>query len=345
MYPLVSIINVTWNGRELLEKYLPSLNNLKYPNYEVIIVDNGSLDDSVAFVKNNYPKFKIIQNQTNLGTAQGSNVGLKEAKGEYVFWVSNDMEFSPYILNYLVDCSQNDPKVGIATVKMLRIKDGKCIDQIDSVGADIDIFGFPISRGINEKDTGQYDFSTDVFFSFGGAMFIRRSLLDIIGEYDPDYLTLADDIDLSWRAHLAGYRVVVEPKAFLYHRVSATLSKSHNRAQKRYISERNTLRTLLKNYSFGYLLMILPGYFAILFMEILFFLLLRKFKVAFSGIRAVLWNIKHFPGTLKRRAKIQSMRRVKDRVIISKMSKHSEKLKLAIDFIFHHKEERWSSYF
>ena len=87
--PLVSIVNVTWNGKEFLKKHLPSLKNLKYPNYEVIIVDNASTDGSVEFLRENYPEFRIIQNKTNLGTAEGSNVAIDQAKGEYIFWISN----------------------------------------------------------------------------------------------------------------------------------------------------------------------------------------------------------------------------------------------------------------
>ncbi len=344
-FPLVSVVNVTWNGKEFLKKHLPSLKNLKYPNYEVIIVDNASGDGSVEFVKENYPEFKIIQNKANLGTAEGSNVAIAQAKGEYIFWVSNDMEFDPYILNHLVARCQSDETIGICTVKMLRIKNEQFVDEIDSVGANLDILGFPASRGINEKDSGQHDQVADVFFSFGGAMFIRKSLLSIIGGFDSDYLTLADDIDLSWRAHLAGFRVVVEPKAYLYHRVSATLSKTHNRAQKRYISERNTLRTLLKNYSFFYLVLILPSYLTILLFEAMFFLLVGKIKIATSGPKALLWNILHFRDTLALRRKVQSFRKVKDSVIVAKMFKRFEKIRLFFDFIIHSKSDRWVNYF
>lgn len=343
--PLVSIVNVTWNGRELLEKHLPSLKNLRYPNYEVIIVDNGSRDGSVEFVEENYPEFRIIKNKKNLGTAEGSNVAVKEAKGDYIFWVSNDMEFDTDILNYLVARCESDESIGICTVKMLRIKNEELIREIDSMGANIDIFGFPISRGINEKDSGQYNYFTDIFFSFGGAMFIKKKILDTVGGYDPDYLTLADDIDLSWRVHLAGFRVVVEPKAFLYHRVSATLGKSHNRAQRRYLSERNTLRTLLKNYSTGYLFLILPLYFIILFLEISFYITIGKFEIVRSVNKAVIWNISHIRDTIRKRKYVQSFRMASDSSILKKMSKTSEKIKYFFDFTFNRKTDRWASYF
>lgn len=343
--PFVSVVNVTWNGRRLLEKHLPSLGNLRYPNYEVIIVDNGSTDGSVEFVKRNYPEFKIIQNERNLGTAEGSNVAIKEAKGKYIFWVSNDMEFDPDILDHLVSRCESDETIGICTVKMLRIKNEEFTREIDSVGADIDIFGFPISRGINETDNGQYDYFTDIFFSFGGAMFIKKKVLDIVGSYDPDYLTLADDIDLSWRVHLAGFRVVVDPKSFLYHRVSATLCTTHNRAQKRYLSERNTLRTLLKNSSIGYLFFVLPTYLIILFLEIFFYITIGKFEIVKSVTNALAWNLSNFKDTMDKRHFVQSFRVVNDSVIIKKMSKKPEKIWYFFDFIANRKANRWARYF
>lgn len=344
-FPLVSVVNITWNGKELLKAHLPSLKNLNYPNYEVIIVDNASTDGSVEFAKNSYPEFKIIQNKKNLGTAEGSNVAIDKTKGKYIFWVSNDMEFDPNILDHIVKHCEEDDSIGICTVKMRRIKNGELVKEIDSVGADVDIFGFPVSRGINKPDKGQYDYSTEVFFSFGGAMFIRKSVLEEIGGYDPDYLTLGDDIDLSWRAHLAGYKVVVKPRAFLYHRVSATLGTTHSRVQKRYLSERNTLRTLLKNYSKGYLIFILPLYFLILLLEICFFIMVGKPSISKAGINAVTWNIKHFTDTLKKRRKVQNLRKVKDSDIWKLMLKRSEKIRLFFDYLENRKAEHWRGYF
>jgi hypothetical protein len=343
--PLVTVILVTWNGEKFLRAHLPSLLGIDYPAFEVIVVDNGSTDGSVTFLRTTYPAVRVIVNPTNLGTAEGSNVAIPRARGRYIFWVSNDMEFDRDILKHLVRRCEADEGIGICTVKMLRIKDGKPVQEIDSVGANADVFGFPDSRGINQTDRGQFDEFREVFFSFGGAMFIRKSVLEITGGFDPDYLTLADDIDLSWRVRLAGFKVKVEPKAFLYHRVSATLSKSHNRPQKRCLSERNTLRTLLKNYSAGYLSFILPLYALILGGEMLFFALLGKWEMSRAGWRALFWNISHLGATLEMRRKAQKPRRVPDRAIVAMMLKRSEKLRLLWDFIFRRGLGDWDSYF
>lgn len=345
LIPLVSIVNVTWNGQELLQNHLPSLDAINYPNKEIFIVDNGSIDGSVEFVNKNYPHFKIIQNSINLGTAEGSNVAINACIGKYIFWVSNDMEFDPEIVTRLVGRCENDDTVGICTVKMRRFIDGRKTEIIDSVGANIDFLGFPSSIGINESDCGQLDKFKEVFFSFGGALFIKKDLAIQTHGYDEAFLTLTDDIDLSWRVRLLGYKVMVEPQALLYHRVSATLSKSHNRAEKRYISERNTLRTLLKNYSTLTLAFILPIYFLTLFFESFFFLALGKRSIAKSNTRALIWNAKNFKSTMVKRRYVQSTRKVSDLRILSKMSIFPNKYLIFFDFIKNWKSENWKSYF
>ncbi len=344
-HPLVSVVLVTWNGEALLRAHLPSLLALDYPAFEVIVVDNGSTDGTVTYLRTTYPSIRVIVNPINLGTAEGSNVAIPVSRGKYIFWVSNDMEFDRDILRHLVRRGEEDEAIGICTVKMLRIREGKLVREIDSVGANLDVFGFPDARGINQPDGGQFDSFREVFFSFGGAMFIRRSVLEITGGFDPDYLTLADDIDLSWRVRLAGFKVMVEPKAFLYHRVSATLSKSHNRPQKRFISERNTLRTLLKNYSAGYLSFILPLYGILLLGEMLFFLLLGKWAMSRAGWRAIVWNASRLRATRELRRRVQGIRRVPDRAVVAHMLKRSEKLLLFWDFVFRRRLGDWSGYF
>lgn len=344
--PLCSIVIVSYQGRSLLERFLPSIANLEYPNYEVIIVDNASTDGSEEFIKNKYPQFKVIENKENSGTAEGSNIGAREAKGDYIFWLSNDMELEPLMLNYMIEKAELDKKIGICTCKMRRITEqGDKINIIDSVGGDIDIFSFPYMRGVNQEDRGQWDNSNGVFFSFGGAMLIKREVFDKTGGYDERTFTLGDDIDLSWRARLLGYRVVVEPKAVLYHRVSATLGIKFGRSQKRFMSERNALMMLIKNYSPLALAGILPIYFLILFGEITFFLLIGKLALVKSGANALIWNIENLKETLRRRSKIQGKRAALDSQIIKYMKKKSYKINIFFEFLEGYKTENWISYF
>ena len=176
-------------------------------------------------------------------------------------------------------------------------------------------------------------------------MFIRKSVLKIVGGFDPSFLTLTDDIDLSWRVRLAGYKVMVEPKAYLYHRVSATLGKTHNRPQKRYLSERNTLRTLLKNYSTGYLCLILPAYFMILLLEMFFYTVMGKWEMTMACLKALNWNLSRLGETRRMRKKVKSYRVVPDSKNMFLMMKRSEKIRMFFNYFVYHKCNRWKNYF
>ena len=344
-HPLVSIVLVTWNGEQLLKTHFQSIVDINYPNKEIIVVDNGSHDGSVQYLQKHYPEVKVIVNDINLGTAEGSNVAIPHCNGKYLFWISNDMDFDSKILMHMVGEIESDETIGVCTVKMRRPIDGKHTNTLDSVGSSVDIFGFPSAVGIEEEDNGQYDDIKEVFFSFGGALMIRTSLLDEGISYDPSFLTLTDDIDLCWRVRLRGFKVKVVPQALLYHRVSATLSKSHNRAEKRFISERNTMRTILKNYSLPWLLLILPAFVMLMLAESLFFLMLGKFRMGKSNMRAIGWNLVRLGDTLKLRREVQSSRKVADREIFWLMDKKSEKIRLFVDCLGHRKEPRWKNYF
>lgn len=346
--PFVSVIVVTWNGKALLETFMPSVMGLAYPNYEVVVVDNASVDGSADYIEKMWPGARVVRHTVNDGTAEGSNVGARAARGEYLFFISNDMWLEPDILDRLVPHLADDPGVGIATVKMRRITaDGRRLMEIDSIGANVDVFGFPEARGIHEEDRGQYDAGpAEVFFSFGGAMMIRRELFEKAGGYDPEFFTLTDDIDLSWRVRMLGFRVVAEPRAVLYHRVSATLdTPMFKRAFRRFLSERNTIRMLLKNYSAGSLLWMLPLDMAVLGLEMLFYLAMCQWRLAGSAPRSVWWNLRRLPGTMRLRRAIQGVRTVKDRHIRAAMLPGCAKIRLFKDYVSRSDSPNWSGYF
>ncbi len=344
--PLISVVIVTYKGRDLLERFFPSVAGLSYPHLEFIVVDNDSRDGSVDFLRTRYPLVKIVEAGHNYGTAQGSNIGAGQARGEYIFFISNDMSFDPDMLTRLAGHLQSDPTIGICTCKMRRITDtGMKLQIIDSVGSDIDVFGFPAARGINSVDRGQWDYFSDVFFAFGGALLIRKKLFEEAGGYDPDFFTLADDIDLSWRVRLLGYRVVADPAAVLYHRVSATLGSRFGRSQKRFWSERNTLRMLLKNYSAASLLVVLPAYLILLSSEMIFFLILGKLSIAGAEAKALGWNAAHILQTLRLRKDIQRKRRVGDGRVFRCLRKTSFKIIILWDYLRNFSQPSWRAYF
>lgn len=331
--PFCSVVVVSYNGKELLERFLPSILNLDYLNFEVIVVDNASNDRSPEIIKTKFPQVKLIQCSKNEGTAEGSNIGARCSKGEYILWLSNDMELDRQFLTRLIELAESSPDIGICTCKMKRIlPNGEKLNIIDSVGGTIDVYGFPSARGINQVDHGQLDQPCEVFFSFGGAMLINREVFEKTGGYDPEVFTLGDDIDLCWRSRLLGLKVMAEPKSVLFHRVSATLS-GWDRPTRRFLSERNTLRSLLKNYSLGNLVLILPRYLSLLTAEMSIFLILLKPRMMLSYVKALTWNLLHLGDTWSRRLIVQRSRRVSDREIKKLMIKKPLKVMVLKDFM------------
>jgi GT2 family glycosyltransferase len=344
--PLVSIVLITWNGEKLLKQYLYSIANLKYSNLEVIIVDNGSDDDSVAYIKRSYPGYRVVKSNVNMGTSGGSNIGADYAKGKYIFFTSNDMVYDRYLIDAMILPLERDQKCGAVACKVRYMDEkGAPTDIIDSVGGDIDIFGFPNIRGNRQEDTGQYERSLEVFFAFGCSILIRNDVFREVGGYDSKLFTLADDIDLCWRARLLGYSVYYEPKALLFHRGSATINSIFKRSQTRYMSERHTLRMLIKNYSCTSLLYVLPVYFFLLGLEFCFYMFTGKVILAKSIIRALLWNVKNTKDTLTERKKVQKNRNVEDSEIIKSMAKFPNKFREFLDFISHSRNEYWQNFF
>ena len=159
-------------------------------------------------------------------------------------------------------------------------------------------------------------------------MLVRRKVFEEIGGFDSRYFLLGEDIDLSWRAQLAGYRVIVNPLAVIYHKSMGTIGRRNyrERCELRFLSERNTLRTLLKNYSYPTLFEVLPRYFAILLFEIALFLILGKARLALADIKAVIWNVTNSRETWYLHVKIQQIRATKDGSIQKRMIPRSLKI-------------------
>lgn len=326
--PKVAVIVLNYNGKQFLDDCLSSLKRQSLKDYQVWVLDNASSDDSIDYIKKRYPWVKVIENKRNDGTAEGSNVAARKTESEYIIFMSNDIKADKNCLKYLVETLDEDEKVGLCSSKLLRFdKDpvtGKFI--IDNVGGRIDIYGFPAAIGHNEIDSGQWNNLKEVFFSFGGSFIIRREVFEKIGEFDSKYFTLSDDMDLSWRTWLAGYRVVVNPASFVHHKVSATLGPLLPRADKRYLSEKNIFRTLVKNYDNLTLLKILPRYFFLLTLEIGFYLVKGRFDLAQGIVKAFFWNLANLSDTLRKHREIQRTRVINDREIVKGMNRRSIKL-------------------
>lgn len=319
--PFCSVLVLNYNGKEHLQDCLSSLEKQTYKNFETVLVDNASQDDSIDFVKENFPHIKIVKNSVNSGTAGGFNFGAKQRNAEYLLFMGNDTEAEPDLVEEMMKVMLVDPSIAACHAKALKFYER---DTIDYAGFKLDIYGFPYIIGHNEKDMGQYDTIRDTFTTLT-CLLVKRSVFEEIGGFDDEYFTNTDDLDLCWRAKLAGYRTIINPSAKVYHKAGATLKKS-GRHRLRYFGERNTMRMLLKNYSALTLIKVLPRYFVLLLSEALFYIAIRRGNMALAIVKAVLWNITHLKGTLYLRRKVQKRRVVSDNIIQTEMTKKSVKI-------------------
>jgi GT2 family glycosyltransferase len=218
----VYVVIPNWNGADSLAACLDSLLRQSEKPH-VIVVDNGSTDGSLELLEK-YPKVQIIKHAENKGYAGGMNPGLQQAiddGAEYVAAFNNDAVADKHWLRELVQALSKQPKAGIATCKLLSA-DGQ---HIDSTGDYFTVWGLPYPRGRGETDLTKYDDQTEIFGASGGASLYRVSLLQEVGLFDEDFFAYYEDVDLSFRAQLAGWEVVYVPSAVAYHQISATSNR------------------------------------------------------------------------------------------------------------------------
>jgi GT2 family glycosyltransferase len=217
--PLLSVIIPQYNGAHYLPPCFTALRAQSYRNLEIILVDNGSADDSVALTRRNFPEVRVLELGQNLGLTGAINRGIELATGEVVVPLNNDTEVAPQWAQALVERLNAFPDAGIVASKMLLFAERH---KIHSAGDGFGSNGIPINRGVWQPDTGQFDADTYIFGGCGGAVAYRREMLAEIGLFDEDLFMYMEDVDLNWRAQLAGYRVVFAPQAVVYHHLSAT---------------------------------------------------------------------------------------------------------------------------
>lgn len=229
-----------WNGAAHLPACLDALTCQTYTDFETIVVDNGSTDESLTLLAERYPYVDVVSLPKNLGYAGGCNAGLQRASGKVWCILNNDTEVEPTWLAELLSALERHPEAGMATPKV-RLWDDR--SRLHTTGDLMGSNGIPDSRGVWELDEGQYDDQTYVFGASGVAPAYRRAMMEDIGLFDADFGSYCEDVDLSWRAQLAGYRCVYAPRSVLYHKLSAT-GRGTIRS---FRVARNTIWTLAKN--------------------------------------------------------------------------------------------------
>jgi len=215
----VSVVIPNWNGKQFLPSCLDSLRNQAYREFETILVDNGSDDGSVEFVREQFPEVKVIRLAENTGFARAVNAGIRTSEGELVAVLNNDTEASPEWLGELVACIERHPPAAAATSKML---DGRNPHLLDDAGDMMTRYFRAYQRGRGEQDAGQYDEEVQVFGASGGASLWRAKVLRELGSFDEDLFAYYEDVDLSFRARLAGYECWYAPRAVVLHHGGGT---------------------------------------------------------------------------------------------------------------------------
>ncbi|MEM7113224.1 MAG: glycosyltransferase family 2 protein [Chloroflexota bacterium] len=237
-----SIIIPHWNGRHHLDDCLHALRRQSFDGFEVILADNGSTDGSQAYVREQFPEVKLVELGENLGFTGACNAGYAASQGDVVVLLNNDTEVDANWLAEIMRVFADQPDVGVVASKMLLF------DQRDQFHTAGDIYrtdGIPGNRGVWQQDVGQYEKEEDVFGACGGSAAYRRTMLAQIGFLDDDFFFSCEDVDLAWRANLAGWRVRYVPTAVVYHKLKASGGTG---AVSSYHDGRNFFYVIWKNY-------------------------------------------------------------------------------------------------
>jgi len=300
-----------------LPQCLSSIAATDYPDLDTYLVDNGSTDGSIDYVRRYFPRVKLILNEQNFGFAEGYNRAIENVSTDYLVLLNNDTKvLNPCWLRHLVDKASSDPKIAAVACKMLSFEDRT---RLDSVGG----MGIPFWRGFvdigrDELDQGQYDHENFEPFAFcGGAALIKRSIFMKLGGFDGKFFLYTEDADLSWRLRLLGYRVSFASEAQVAHYFSGSAETKDIDARKLYYCHRNLLRAILKNCGPS-LRWALRNYLLFTLMMAAGFSILEP-KKAIAVAKAILWNLRNLRDTYIWRSKIQANRNAREAEVLRSM--------------------------
>lgn len=247
--PSVAIVILNWNGKQYLEKFLPSVLSTDYNNFRVIIADNGSTDDSITFLKHTYPNVEVIVLEKNYGFAGGYNRALKQIDSKYCVLLNSDVEVTYRWVQPVIDLMESDKGIGACQPKILSLNKRDHFEYAGASGGWIDSLGYPFCRGRVfddcETDIGQYEDAAPVFWASGAAMFVRASAFRTVGGFDEYLFAHQEEIDLCWRMQNAGFQIYVQPESLVYHLGGGSLEAGNKK--KVFLNFRNSLIIIHKN--------------------------------------------------------------------------------------------------
>lgn len=288
-----SLIIPNYNGITYLKDCLDSIFRQSFRHFEVIVVDNASTDESCQLILENYPQVKLIKNSQNLGFSAAVNQGIRASGSEFVVLLNNDTEVEEDWLQSLVSCIEKDEKIFSASSKMVRFNERNVIDD---AGDEFNLLGWAYKRG-DGVSIEKYSRDEEIFSSCGGASIYRKKVFDEIGYFDENFFAYMEDLDVSYRAKIYGYKNVYCSGALVYHIGSATSGSKYNSFKVK-LAIRNNIFVLFKNMPILQLIINLP------------------FLVIGWLIKAVFFSLKgfareYFAGTYEGMANVRKLQKVK----------------------------------
>lgn len=275
--PLISIIALNWNQLEVTCQFLESTRLFTYKNYEILIIDNGSKEDPTAYINaQQYPNTRVLRSEVNLGFTGGNNWGMREAKGEYYFIVNNDTEVTDNLLEALLEPFFMDEKIGVSGPK-IRYFEPRDMLQYVGFGPINPYTGRTFAVGYQESDHGQYDVGSYTHGAHGGAMMVKKEVVDKVGMFPEKFFIYYEEWDWCLRILRAGYKIYYTPKGLIYHKESVTMGKES--AIKAYYHTRNRIMLMRRNVDMMHFIVFL-----------LFFCFLTAPKFIFNYIRKGQWQ-------------------------------------------------------
>ncbi|MES2731601.1 MAG: glycosyltransferase family 2 protein [Bacteroidota bacterium] len=244
----VAIVILNFNGKSLLEKFIPSVirNSI---GYRIFVADNGSTDDSVTFLQNNFHQVTVIRLEKNEGFCKGYNLALQQVDAEYYVLLNSDVEVTPAWVEPLVRLMEANPRAGAVQPKIKSFYQQSHFEHAGAAGGWLDKWGYPFCRGrlfeVLEPDSGQYNDTEEIFWATGACMLVRAALYHELEGLDNDFFAHMEEIDLCWRLQHAGYQVYYCGESEVFHVGGGTLPKSNPR--KTFFNFRNGLILLYKN--------------------------------------------------------------------------------------------------
>tara|TARA_R110001632_G_scaffold152588_2_gene270272 strand:- start:7615 stop:8613 length:999 start_codon:yes stop_codon:yes gene_type:complete len=244
-----AIIILNWNGEKLLEQFLPSIVNFSSELAAIYVADNASSDASIAFVKDQFPSVKIIENAINGGYAKGYNDALSSIDADIYCLINSDVEVTNNWIPPILDIFKKEENTAIIQPKILDFKDKNKFEYAGAGGGFVDLYGYPYCRGrvFNhlEENTNQFNDISEIFWASGACFFIRSEVYHLLNGFDEDYFAHQEEVDLCWRAQNEGFKVKYVGTSTVYHVGGATLQETN--PHKTFLNFRNSLLNVIKN--------------------------------------------------------------------------------------------------